>query len=263
MAKNRWQIFLGIVLWGSCTYDHFSEIPILCAAITISLTVTVTNASTCGSSDGIFTLSASGGAKPYIFSVNGGTYGEDTVYKNLNAGNYSIIVKDGNGCMATKVASVNVTNSLSTLSISATSTANSGCSNPDGSITVTATGGKSPIQYKLTSGSYQSSNIFTGLAAGTYSITVVDATGCPASTSAIVASSGPSFKSQVYPIISSYCGSCHNGGQNPLLSSYSNISASGASIVGAINNNMPPGGGLSAQQISLITCWVNNGAPNN
>ncbi|MBK6635008.1 MAG: SprB repeat-containing protein [Chitinophagaceae bacterium] len=50
------------------------------------------------------------------------------------------------------------------------------CSTPNsGSITITATGGLAPYQYSLNAGPFQSSNVFSGLAAGTYTITIRDA----------------------------------------------------------------------------------------
>ncbi|MFN8243152.1 MAG: YCF48-related protein [Ferruginibacter sp.] len=50
------------------------------------------------------------------------------------------------------------------------------CTSPNGgSITITATGGLAPYTYQLNTGPFQSSNVFTGLAAGTYTITIKDA----------------------------------------------------------------------------------------
>lgn len=50
---------------------------------------------------------------------------------------------------------------------------------PNGSITVTATGGTGPYQYSINGGTtFQSSNLFTGLAGGTYNVVVKDANNC-------------------------------------------------------------------------------------
>lgn len=54
--------------------------------------------------------------------------------------------------------------------------AGAACSSPNsGSITITATGGLAPYTYKLDAGAFQPSNVFTGVSAGTHTITIKDA----------------------------------------------------------------------------------------
>ena len=48
----------------------------------------------------------------------------------------------------------------------------------DGTITITGSGGTGALQYSVDGMNYQSSGVFTGLAAGTYYPTVMDAAGC-------------------------------------------------------------------------------------
>lgn len=63
--------------------------------------------------------------------------------------------------------------------LSLTSTKDINCSGPNsGSITANASGGRAPLTYQLNSGAYQSSNTFTNLAPGVYSLTVKDADNC-------------------------------------------------------------------------------------
>ncbi|MBL0334723.1 MAG: hypothetical protein IPP73_05220 [Chitinophagaceae bacterium] len=62
-----------------------------------------------------------------------------------------------------------------TITASSTSAA---CNNTNGTITATGTGGIAPIQYSIDGVFYQTGNIFTGLAAGSYTVNVKDATGC-------------------------------------------------------------------------------------
>jgi uncharacterized protein (DUF2141 family) len=52
------------------------------------------------------------------------------------------------------------------------------CIANDGTITINASGGKTPYKYSLNGGTKQTSPIFTGLSAGTYSVTVFDANNC-------------------------------------------------------------------------------------
>lgn len=52
------------------------------------------------------------------------------------------------------------------------------CNTTDGTISVTAAGGKAPYQFKLNSGSYGSSSSFTNLGSGTFSVFVKDSNDC-------------------------------------------------------------------------------------
>jgi hypothetical protein len=55
-----------------------------------------------------------------------------------------------------------------------------------GTITAAGSGGSAPYTYNLNGGTYQSGNLFTGLAAGTYTLNIKTNTGCTASTSVTV-----------------------------------------------------------------------------
>ncbi len=48
-----------------------------------------------------------GGLSPYQYSVNNSSFTSETSYSNLPPGNYTITVKDSNGCEFSKVATVN------------------------------------------------------------------------------------------------------------------------------------------------------------
>ncbi len=113
-----------------------------------------------------------------LYNLNNGAYQSSNVFKNLKAGAYILTVKDANNCII-NIPSTNITQPAA---ISIASTAkNVSCKNAsDGSITVTAGKGTSPYQYSLNGGAYQSSNVFSGLPAGTYMVAVSDAKGCVA-----------------------------------------------------------------------------------
>lgn len=126
----------------------------------------------CGASDGSATVTATGGTAPYTYLwSNGQTTATAT---GLAAGGYTCTITDANGC--TSVETIAVSNAgAPTATISASTDAT--CAGAaDGSATVSATGGSSPYTYLWSDG--QTTATATGLSAGTYSVTVTDASGC-------------------------------------------------------------------------------------
>jgi len=73
---------------------------------------------TCGQSNGTITIgNVTGGVAPYQYQLNTGGYSTTTVYNNLAAGQYTVSVKDVNGCIYTApVTTINsTTNSITPL----------------------------------------------------------------------------------------------------------------------------------------------------
>jgi len=127
----------------------------------------------CGQKNGVIKASGSNGVLPYMYAIDYvGIFMPDSVFKGLSAGTYKIIMRDGTGSVDS--ASVTVGNNC----LTATSTViNATCSNKNGSITITGSGGTAPYQYALNGGSYQSDAVFPGLDSGNYTISVQDVTG--------------------------------------------------------------------------------------
>ena len=95
------------------------------------------------------------------------------MFSGLAAGPYTITVKDANAC--TKTATITLGAAGAALAVTVTSTnplCNGGAT---GTITATATGGTAPYTYSKDGTTFQSSNVFSGLLAGPYTITVKDA----------------------------------------------------------------------------------------
>jgi gliding motility-associated-like protein len=141
----------------------------------ITATANVANASCTNASDGSITVNASNGAAPYTYSLNGGVFQSSNTFNSLAAGTYTIQVRDTAGCTfsLSQVVGANGGATATATSINASC----GAAN-DGTITVNATGGTTPYSYSLNGGAFQSSNIFSGLAAGSYTIRVRDASNC-------------------------------------------------------------------------------------
>ncbi len=143
----------------------------------VAFTTTTTDA-TCGNPDGTITVTVTTGVSPYQYSSdNGATFQASNVLNGLLAGNYDVVVQDANGCTAT--ANV-VVNNTAGPTINGTVIVDASCNGgTDGSITVNVSGGVTPYQYSNDNGAtFQASNTFNGLAAGTYDIVVEDANGC-------------------------------------------------------------------------------------
>ncbi|MFN5736611.1 MAG: hypothetical protein ACK444_11245, partial [Flavobacteriales bacterium] len=120
----------------------------------------------------------SGGINPYTFSWNDGSVTEDLT--NIPAGTYTLTVTDGNGCVASTTSVVNEPSAISTT----TSSTPASC-NPDGSASVTASGGVPGYTYLWSNGA--TTNSITGVAAGNYTVNVTDANACTVSASVTIA----------------------------------------------------------------------------
>ena len=167
---------------NGCTTTQPVTITQPAAALSSSIS-SQTNVACFGSSTGSVTVSASGGTTPYTYSIDGTNFGNSGTFSNLAAGSYTITVKDANGCTTTQP--VTITQPASGLIASALAT-NPACSTGTGSITVTASGGTGTLSYSIDGTNFQASNVFNGLASGSYTITVKDANGCTTAAGATV-----------------------------------------------------------------------------
>ncbi|WP_461305114.1 Ig-like domain-containing protein, partial [Aureisphaera sp.] len=142
----------------------------------LSSGIAVNNVLCFGEDTGSLDLTVTGGTSPYTFLWNTGATTEDI--DNLTAGTYSVTITDANGCTLSDSATVQ--QPASGLSISITAQTDILCGAPS-SVTATATGGTAPYSYSLDGGTAQASGTFTDLAAGDYTISVLDANGCSSS----------------------------------------------------------------------------------
>ncbi|MDP2238375.1 MAG: gliding motility-associated C-terminal domain-containing protein, partial [Bacteroidales bacterium] len=109
----------------------------------------------------------------YLWS-NGQTTATAT---NLAAGQYTVTVRDAAGpCIAVAMVTITQPTLLTTEIVNKTDVLCFGGAN--GSATVAATGGVTPYTYSWNTLPVQTTATATGLAAGTYAVTVTDANGC-------------------------------------------------------------------------------------
>jgi hypothetical protein len=130
-----------------------------------------------GESTGSVTVAGTGGTTPYEYSLDGGAYQSSGTFSGLAANTYTITIQDANLC--TFDVEVTISQPDNALNGSVTSQTNVACYNGNtGSVTVTGSGGTPDYEYSLDGGAYQASGTFTGLSAGTYTVTVRDANLC-------------------------------------------------------------------------------------
>ena len=148
------------------------------------LTSTVVNVKCNGGNDGSINLTVSGGTAPYSFNWDNAPDIEDP--SGLAAGTYNVTVTDANGCKNTTTATINQPTLLNLSSTVVNVKCNGG---NDGSITLTVSGGTAPYSFNWDNAPDVEDP--SGLAAGTYNVTVTDANGCTKTGSAAINQPNP------------------------------------------------------------------------
>ncbi|WP_242095162.1 HYR domain-containing protein [Aestuariivivens sediminicola] len=141
--------------------------PVVCT------TTVVQDVSCLGGSDGIATVSGSGGNGPYTYDWGG------LDPNALPAGTHTVTVTDDEGCSSTCTVTINEP-TLLTASIDSQSSNLFCYDNPTGWITAAGAGGTTPYTYSINGVDFQSSATFSNLTGGSYTITVKDANDCTA-----------------------------------------------------------------------------------
>jgi trimeric autotransporter adhesin len=155
-----------------------------------ALTVTPTTPGVqCHNGTTTVTLVANGGVGPYEYSLNNGTnwFTNGGVFTGVSPNTYFPRVRDANGCTTPGSVSYVVANPA-LLSGTRSFTAITCHDANDGTITISATGGTGTLTYTVDNGTPQSNNTgsFSGLAPGTYTVTVTDANLCSTTLTSVV-----------------------------------------------------------------------------
>ncbi len=124
-------------------------------------------------------LTVAGGAAPYIYLWSNGAATQDLV--NVAAGTYCVTVTDANGCTASTCVTV-LENPEIILSTVVTNVLCNGGTN--GAVNLTVNGGSPGYTYQWSNGA--TTQNLNNVPAGTYCVTVTDASGCTRTTCATV-----------------------------------------------------------------------------
>lgn len=141
------------------------------------------NLSCNGQCTGIAAAASKGGTPPYTYSWSPNVGNTDTV-KGLCAGKYYVTIKDASN--SSVVDSVTITGPSAITA--ATASTPTSCGLNTGTASVTASGGTGSLSY-LWSPSGQTTSSITGLASGTYTVTITDLNNCTTTQTVTVGSS--------------------------------------------------------------------------
>ena len=121
---------------------------------------------------------------PLEFAINANAYQSDSTFNNLATGHYWIKLRDASGCLDS--IDVNLVQLYPDLTANIIPSAATCSGNPDGSITMSGSGGLAPYNYSINNGAnFQTTGSFNVLQ-GTYPILIKDFNGCTYAASQIV-----------------------------------------------------------------------------
>jgi hypothetical protein len=168
---------------GGVCEGTFSQL--ISEPIILTATPNVTNY-LCFGQSGAINLSVAGGTGPYTYSWEGpnGFVATTKDISDLLQGQYNVTVTDENSCTAT--ASATVSGPAALLEVGLDAKTDVTCNGAgDGTINITASGGIPAYTYEWSDGSIDEDR--TGLAPGTYTVTVTDDNGCTATLTTTIA----------------------------------------------------------------------------
>lgn len=135
------------------------------------------------------TAVVSGGTAPYTYQWDDALSQNTETADSLCASVYTVTVTDANGCTASETVTISGPNGLTSNIVSSeNASCNGDC---DGSAVVEATGGTAPYTFQWNDINNTTNDTITGLCAGTYSVTVIDANGCVSVSTVIITQPDP------------------------------------------------------------------------
>ncbi|MFT4753845.1 MAG: hypothetical protein ACI85Q_001394, partial [Salibacteraceae bacterium] len=170
-----------------------------------------------GAGDGSISLAVAGGSAPYTYAWSNGQTA--SVVSSLAAGSYSVTITDNTACTHDTAFTIL---EPTTLMVSIGSTSPETCPGVgNGSVTSLAMGGTAPYSFNWDNGG--TSAVIGSLNGGLYNLTITDAKGCTAVTSATVTTTPSSLASTIGSVNDVLC---FNG-------------SDGSAIVSAAGGNSP------------------------
>ena len=194
---------------------------------------------------------ASGGTAPYSYLWSPG--GQTGAGITAGAGTFSVLVTDANGCTASAARTLTQPAPLTVLA----SSTNTGCTGATGTATATVTGGNSPYTYLWSPGG-QTAATAVNLAAGSYTVAVLDANNCRSMASVAVGRATCPVQQQHCTLTQGGYGNSNGsfcGGPRRTALITSLLATGGDMIIGAGTRTITYASAAAAQQAA---CIINN-----
>ena len=186
-----------------------------------SIAVTSATDEVCSDGSGSIDISTTGGANPISYVWNNGATTEDISF--LNAGTYSLVVTDNNGCELYASATIGGEG----ISVGSVSVSDEICGNASGAIDISFSGGVNPYGFTWSNG--EITEDISGLSVGTYSVNITGSGGCSYSDSYTVGNNTSGLAITSTTAIDENCGDGNGainvsttGGVLPLLYNWDN-----------------------------------------
>jgi hypothetical protein len=168
----------------SCVHDPGPT----CIEVDINTELNKTDA-TLGKTNGTILVVASGSSKFFTYSINGTDFQASNKFAGLDSGKYTVTVRNSSGCKKSSDISILKIDPCADITISATAVSGAP-GQAGGSITVILSGGTG-YTYSLNAGTFQTSNVFSSIAPGNYTVTARNAAGCTFTTQVTVGVTNP------------------------------------------------------------------------
>lgn len=146
------------------------------AANPIEIESANTTPTTCANPQGIIEVAATGGNGPLSYSLDNFSFQPAGTFTGLLPGDYTVYIQDGQGCTARQMVTVEAAGDAPVLAV--LGIREDSCGLGVGAIEVEPGGGLPPYQFSLGGGTPGNSPAFSGLAGGTYEVSVIDSRGC-------------------------------------------------------------------------------------
>ena len=126
--------------------------------------------------DGIVIANLVGGEAPYQYQLGVAPFTSSNTFNTLAAGFYTVNIRDTNNCITSASIVVNQPVRIQPTILSTTTVTCFG--QTDGSVTLGHVNGSAPFSYSVDAGPFGSSNVVSGLSAGSHIAYVKDSTNC-------------------------------------------------------------------------------------